>query len=94
LVPLFFVVIDEERCVVCRHQLPDFFHRREQLLLIGVQRQNYVFLEILLRMNDNWPRTRPDRRRNGDSLATDVGSFLGHRAFHQKHQRHQRQGHH
>ena len=45
-------MIDEERRLVRCDNLPDFFHRRERVLLIGIQGWNYVPFEILFRMND------------------------------------------
>ena len=45
-------MIDEEhRLVHCDH-LPDFFHRSDRFCLVGIERWNYVSLQILFRMND------------------------------------------
>ena len=52
LIGLLFVMIDEQRRLVDRDHLPDFFHRRDRFFLIGVEGRNDVVLEILFRMND------------------------------------------
>jgi hypothetical protein len=49
---LLFGMVDEVRHLVGCDHLVDFFHRRDELRLVGIEGGNSVLLEIVFQMND------------------------------------------